>query len=222
VSDAGSGVRCTIEAAPLEHCVFMVQSISRAPKRGEYDRTLSQGQRDAQHRERLLKAATDVALHGPLTVVKVAARAGVGRATFYEFFDGPEHVLGEVEQRFVRALDEACRAESVRARTPVERVRALSRGWFLALATRKAEATVTFCCRPRAAPITPAGELFKGWLERLGDSARRDVGWSKANDSVNVLAAVAAAEALARSALTEGEAPDTARVLSELILRLLR
>ena len=82
------------------------------PGRGGYDRSLSRAERDAQHRERLLLAAAEVLAQGPLTVARIVERAGVGRSTFYEFFDGPEHVLDCLQQRVLRAIETALERRS--------------------------------------------------------------------------------------------------------------
>jgi AcrR family transcriptional regulator len=76
-----------------------------APGRGAYDRSLSRSDRDAQHRERLLLAAAEVLADGPVTVARIVERARVGRSTFYEFFDSPEHALDHLQQRALRSLE---------------------------------------------------------------------------------------------------------------------
>src|SRR3954468_7659852 len=93
-----------------------------APGRGAYDRSLSRSERDAQHRERLLLATAEVLAQGPATVARIVERAGVGRSTFYEFFDSPEHVLQHLEQRALRAIEPALEQALTQARTPLERI----------------------------------------------------------------------------------------------------
>ena len=78
-----------------------------APGRGSYDRTLTRAERDAAHRERLLRATAEVLSDGPLTVARIVERAGVGRSTFYEFFDSPDHLLQKLEQRLLSSLEGA-------------------------------------------------------------------------------------------------------------------
>lgn len=55
--------------------------------------------------------------------------AGIGRNTFYEYFDDLEHALLAIKGRTLR--DFAARAEAALlvARTPLERIRALARVW---------------------------------------------------------------------------------------------
>src|SRR5262245_29369362 len=104
-----------------------------APGRGQYDRALSRSQRQAEQRDRLIQAAAHAFATGPLTIARVVAAAGVGRNTFYEYFDDPEHALALVEVQAVRGLEQRARHELDGARTPVEKLRALARAWFAEL-----------------------------------------------------------------------------------------
>src|SRR6478752_7418800 len=94
-----------------------------APGRGAYDRSLTRAERHAEHRERLLIAAAGALAEGAPTVSSIVARAGVGRSTFYEFFDSPEHLFEHLEQRALRSLEAALERGFADARTPLERVR---------------------------------------------------------------------------------------------------
>src|SRR4051794_13401552 len=118
-----------------------------APGRGAYDRSLSRSQRDAEHRERLLLAAAEVLAEGPPTIARIVEHAGVGRSTFYEFFDGPEHILEHLEQRALRGLGTALDAAFTVARTPLERVRALVRNWLIEIDAHAVEARVALTRR---------------------------------------------------------------------------
>src|SRR5687767_7834001 len=123
-----------------------------APRRGSYDRSLTRAERDAEHRERLLRATAEVMSDGPLTVARIVQRAGVGRSTFYEFFDSPEHLLEQLEQRLLRHLEAALDAGIAEARTPLERLRAIARSWIAELEERSLEARVVMG--------RPGGELL--------------------------------------------------------------
>jgi AcrR family transcriptional regulator len=194
-----------------------------APGRGAYDRTLSRSQRDAQHRERLLLAAAEVLLQGPATVARIVERAGVGRSTFYEFFDSPEHVLEHLEQRALRALEAALESALEEARTPLERVRAIARSWFVELEARPVEARVALTRRLGSELLSPAGKLLHEVLERCVQAARQDgVGWFTAADEISLLAAAAATEAISRRHLAGRPVRDAQRALAELIAKLLR
>jgi AcrR family transcriptional regulator len=194
-----------------------------APGRGAYDRSLSRSERDAQHRERLLLAAAEVLAHGPATVARIVERAGVGRSTFYEFFDSPEHVLEHLEQRALRGLESALETAFNEARTPLERVRAIARTWLTELEARPAEARVALTRRIGSELLSPASTLLHHALERCVQAARHDgMGWFNAADDVSLLAAAAAVEALSRRHLAGRPLSDAPRTLSELITKLLR
>ena len=195
----------------------------RAPGRGAYDRSLSRSERDAQHRERLLLAAAEVLAQGPATVARIVERAGVGRSTFYEFFDSPEHVLEHLEQRGLRALEAALASAFSEARTPLERVRALTRAWLGELEARPAEARVVLTRRIGGELLSPAAKLLHQALERCVQAARQDsmVGFNSADD-VSLLAAAAGVEAVTRRHLTGRPVRDVQRTLSELVNKLLR
>jgi AcrR family transcriptional regulator len=194
-----------------------------APGRGAYDRSLSRSERDAQHRERLLLAAAEVLAHGPATVARIVERAGVGRSTFYEFFDGPEHVLDHLEQRVLRAIETGLDAAFNEARTPLERVRAIARSWLVELEARPVEARVALTRRIGNELLSPAGKLLHQVLERCIQAARSDgMPWFNSADDVSQLAAAAAVEAVSRRHLAGHPLRDAQRMLAELITKLLR
>ncbi len=194
-----------------------------APRRGAYDRSLSRSERDAQHRERLLLAAAEVLAHGPATVARIVERAGVGRSTFYEFFDGPEHVLDHLEQRVLRAIESALDTAFNEARTPLERVRAIARGWLFELEARPVEARVALTRRLGGELLSPAGKLLHRILERCIQAARSDgLPWFNSADEVSQLAAAAAVEAVSRRHLAGHPLRDAHRTLADLITKLLR
>jgi AcrR family transcriptional regulator len=193
-----------------------------APGRGAYDRSLSRAERDAQHRERLLLAASEVFSAGEVTVARIVERAGVGRSTFYEFFDSPEHLLEHLEQRSLRALELALDAAHEEARTPLERLRAITRTWLAELDARPMEARVALTRRANDDLLSHAGRLLHQSLDRCVRAARADgLGWFNADD-VSLLAATAAVEVLSRRQLTGRPIRDAQRVLVELITKLLR
>lgn len=193
-----------------------------APGRGAYDRSLSRAQRHAEHRERLLLAASEVLRDGPATVARIVERAGVGRSTFYEFFDSPEHVLEQLEQRLLRGLESALESAVGEARTPLERVRALTRSWTQALEQHPSEARVALGRRANSALLSPAGELLQRALQHCVQAGRNEAGWFKAADDVGVLAAAAALEAISRRHLMVGRVDELSRLLADAVVRLLR
>jgi AcrR family transcriptional regulator len=194
-----------------------------APGRGAYDRSLTRPERDAEHRERLLLAAADVLARGPATVARIVERAGVGRSTFYEFFDSPEHVMEALEQRTLRAFELELERAFEEARTPLERVRAIVRHWLNQLQTRPETARFALTRRVASEPLSPLGELLRRTLERCAQAARQEGMPSlKATDELSLLAAAAAVEALSRRHLAGPPLPDAQRTLVELVTKLLR
>ncbi|HEU5072925.1 MAG TPA: TetR/AcrR family transcriptional regulator [Polyangiaceae bacterium] len=106
--------------------------LATAPARGRYDRAQSRQTRQAEQKARLVGwIGTTYLEHGPaLTVQDVVRAAGVGRNTFYEYFDGLEHALDYAAQTHAKALRERIMSELENARTPIAKLRELSRAWF--------------------------------------------------------------------------------------------
>lgn len=194
-----------------------------APGRGAYDRSLSRAERDAQHRERLLIATAEVIADGPATVARIVEHAGVGRSTFYEFFDSPENVLEQLEQRVLRTLETTLDASSQTARTPLERMRAIVRAWVEALEARPMEGRVALTRRAHAELLSPAGKLLLRALEQSAELARQGgVGWLSSTEGPSLLAAAAAVEVVSRKHLAGPALPDVQRTLTDAVVKLLR
>jgi AcrR family transcriptional regulator len=197
-----------------------------APGRGAYDRSLSRVERDAQHRERLLLATAEVMGEGDVTVARIVERAGVGRSTFYEFFDGPQHVVAHLEQRALRGFEQALEAAFTAAHTPLERLRAILRAWLVQLDARPLDARVALDRRAANDLLAPASTLLLRMLERVALAARDGgVAWLGATDAVRLLSAAATVEALSRRHLLGQrlqDGLDGARALTELVVKILR
>jgi AcrR family transcriptional regulator len=102
-----------------------------APGRGQYDRRLPRERRLSEQRERLLAATALVAVAEPSpSVASIVRRAGVGRNTFYEYFDDVEHALDAARTAVCWRAEQALRGAESTARTPVERWRVLARAWL--------------------------------------------------------------------------------------------
>lgn len=194
-----------------------------APGRGAYDRSLSRVERDTQHRERLFLAAAEVGEQGPPTVARIIERAGVGRSTFYEFFDSPEHLLELLEQRIERAIEAALDTALIEARTPLERVRAIARHFVAQAEAHPVETRFALAHRPGKPPLSPAAAPLYRALVRVADAARADaVGWFRATDETTLLAAAGALETVARQHLTSGPIRDVPKIMADLAIKLLR
>src|SRR3954452_1311400 len=101
-----------------------------APKRGQYDRSLSRRDRQAAQRERVIAAIAAIsATDRELSVANVVEVAGIGRNTFYEYFDDLEHALVAIKSRALSDLAPRLATALQTARTPLERIRALARAW---------------------------------------------------------------------------------------------
>ena len=101
-----------------------------APKRGRYDRALSRRERQTAQRERVIAAIAAIsATDRELSVANVVEVAGIGRNTFYEYFDDLEHALLAIRGRALSDFASRVTGAMQRARTPLERIRALARVW---------------------------------------------------------------------------------------------
>ena len=104
--------------------------VEPAPKRGQYDRALSRRERQAVQRERVITALAALsATERELSIANVVELAGIGRNTFYEYFDDVEHALAVIRTRALRDLVTRLESSVEAARTPLERIRALARAW---------------------------------------------------------------------------------------------
>jgi AcrR family transcriptional regulator len=85
----------------------------------------------AEQRERLLAATAAALAHeASPSVASIVRRAGVGRNTFYEYFDDVPHAVDAARHAVLRRIDQLLRDAESEARTPVERWRSLARAWF--------------------------------------------------------------------------------------------
>lgn len=156
-------------------------------------------------------------------MARIAARAGVGRSTFYEFFDSPDHLLTHIEQRISKGLEASLERALHSARTPLERVRAIARAWLDELSARPLEARVALTPRAGADLLSPAGMVLHRALSRSAAAARAlGVGWLSAADDSSLLAAAAAVEVVSRKHLGGAEVPEAHRVLTDIVAKLLR
>ncbi len=192
-----------------------------APGRGAYDRSLSRVERDQEHRERLFRATSELLREGTLTVTRIVQHAGVGRSTFYEFFDSPEHLLEQLEQRALKRIEAELEAALAEARTPLERLRALTRRFIAALEAAPDDARAVLGKLSQDGKLSLAGELLHRALQRSVATARAEGFWFKSTDEISVLAAAAAAEAIGRRHLAS-PVRNVAPLLAEVIVKLLR
>jgi len=196
------------------------ETLSPAPGRGQYDRALTRERRQAEQRERLLLATASAFVQQRPGVSGVIALAGVGRNTFYEYFDDFEHALEAVSTRAQARLELGCRTALERARTPIERLRSISRSWCSALLEVRDEAAVLLCAAQRTPeqPLSPAGRVLAVSYE----SARQVETRGRAQDPALVQAASASAEVIVLRALSTRADPEaTATLVAQVAIRLL-
>lgn len=196
-----------------------------APKRGQYDRALTRRERQAVQRERVIAALSALsASHRELSIANIVQAAGIGRNTFYEYFDDVEHALASVNARALsemsRRVDNALQA----ARTPLERVRALSRAWAESLCAEPA--TMSIALRAQAESVEPTQlSVLAQYVARVltGEQAARDALPGVANP-LRAAVVAAAFDAVSRSHLRSQPmtVDELQGALSELALRLLR
>jgi len=128
-----------------------------APKRGRYDRALSRRERQAAQRERVIAAIAAIgATDRELSVASVVQLAGIGRNTFYEYFDDLEHALATIKGRALREFAPRVAAAMEAAGTPLERIRSLARVWAHNLLDNRAQ--VKLALRAQA-ELTEATQL---------------------------------------------------------------
>lgn len=197
-----------------------------APKRGHYDRAQSRNERQAAQQERVIAAMAAVAAEGrELSVVSVVEHAGIGRNTFYEYFDDVEHALKSINARACRELSARVEPALRLARTPLERVRVLARAWAEHISLNPALAQLALRAQSSGRERDPAelsslGRYIATVLESEAGSRGALPGLV---DRTRVTAVAAVFDAMSRVYLAERfDVGDLQRALADLALRILR
>jgi len=199
-----------------------VAEVSPAPKRGRYDRSLSRHARQAEQRERLLVATAAVAAAGrELNVANVVSTAGVGRNTFYEYFDDFPHALRALAAHARAELSVQLARELELARTPLERVRAIARGWVRNARSNEQRAMLMLRRheQPTQGGASPLGSELTKFLGAEGTTPTTLPGL---RDGVRIVAIVAVFEAITQELLARDEDQHLSALLADLALRILR
>jgi AcrR family transcriptional regulator len=172
----------------------------QAPGRGQYDRRLPRERRLAEQRERLLAATALVMAHeASPSVSSIVRRAGVGRNTFYEYFDDVRHAVEAAEAAVLRRIDDLLREAETQARTPVERWRSLVRTWLTFADEEPGAMLLVLTVGVRATPsISTGAGLFEAALVRSLETLRSAGVTSPPPGRDRVLAVAAVGEAFAR------------------------
>ena len=199
--------------------------LSPAPKRGQYDRALSRRDRQAAQRERVIAALLAVsAAQRELNVANVVELAGIGRNTFYEYFDDIEHALSSIKARALRDFDTRVNAVLLVARTPLERIRALSRAWTEHLFDNVALARFALSAQPEAREPTQLSALAQQLARTLEAQLDARSALPGLADPLRVLAVAALFDVVSRAHTTSKPlaSDELQRTLAELSLRVLR
>jgi AcrR family transcriptional regulator len=199
--------------------------VEPAPKRGLYDRGLSRRERQAAQRERVITALAALsATEKELSIANVVELAGIGRNTFYEYFDDVEHALTVIKTRALRELVMRLESSVQAARTPLERIRALARAWAENLFVDPALARLALRAQPElvdATQLSVLGTHLAGVLSAQHEARSALPGLA---DSLKVGAVAAVFDAVSRAHF--GPRPMSAEelqsALADLSLRLLR
>ena len=172
-----------------------------APGRGQYDRRLPRERRISEQRERLLAAtALAVAREASPSVASIVRRAGVGRNTFYEYFDDVRHARTAAETAALRRLEQVIAEAERTARTPVERWRALARAWLSFADEEPSAMTLVLAIDGRAARAMSSGAtLLEAALERSLETLRSAGVTAPPAGPERVRAVAAVGEAFART-----------------------
>jgi AcrR family transcriptional regulator len=198
------------------------------PPRGRYDRNKTAAQREAEHLDRLVTAAAGAARatgRNRVTVADLVKRARVGRNTFYAHFSGLEPAFERAEDAALEVLWRRTSEALAPAYTPIEKLRAIVRGWFSALDADPALMQVLIDAPSRPAGHAPrrGGSALRQLLRAALSDARRAAVLTMPVDDLRLLAATAIMEAFARRYLERAEPRDELETMTvDLVLRVFR
>jgi AcrR family transcriptional regulator len=199
--------------------------LNPAPKRGQYDRALTRRERQVAQRERVIAAITAlISSERALNVANVVELAGIGRNTFYEYFDDIEHALSSIQARALGDFAERASAALQSARTPLERIRALSRAWTEYLVEAPALSQVALRAQPEAIEPTQISALAQHLVVVLSADLAARSALPGLAEPLRVLLVAALFDTVSKSHFTVRAlaSDELQRVLFNLSLRLLR
>jgi AcrR family transcriptional regulator len=196
-----------------------------APKRGRYDRALSRNERQTAQRERVIAAIAALnAGNRELSIAKVVEVAGIGRNTFYEYFDDLEHALAVTNARAQRDFATRLANTLQAARTPLERVRALARAWTENLLEDAARARLALRAQSEAIEGTQLSLLGQQLVEALSEEHDARSALPGLAEPLRIAVVAALFDAVSRAHLNQRamSSAELQRVLTDWSLRLLR
>ena len=190
-------------------------------------------------RERVLSALIQLGTdEGELSVANIVESAGIGRNTFYEYFDDIEHAARSIVDRAEEELAHRVDALLESARTPYERIRVFARAWASNLLENAALVRFTLHARwgslrarargtgtgTAARDEAQLSALSSHLFARLGSERDSQTALPGLAEPLRLVLVAALFDTVSRAHF--GAYPMTAaeleRVLSELTLRLLR
>jgi len=196
-----------------------------APKRGQYDRALTRRERQAAQRERVIAAIAALsATTRELNVANVVELAGIGRNTFYEYFDDVDHALLAIKRRAVLDLTARVDAALQGARAPLERVRALARAWAETLFDNEGLARIALRAQPESLESTQLSALAQHLTTLLSAELEARSALPGLAEPVRVTAVAALFDAVSRAhqCVRPMTLDELQRTLADLSLRVLR
>ncbi len=199
--------------------------VEPAPSRGQYNRALSRRERQAAQRERVVTALAALSMtEKELSVGNVVELAGIGRNTFYEYFDDIEHALGAVKTRALRDLAVHLDSSVQAARTPLEQIRALARAWSENLFSNPPMVKLALRAQPEAADATQLSVLGQHLASVLSAQHQARSALPGLAETLKVRAVASVFDAISRAHLGPHRmsVEELQTVLADLSLRLLR
>jgi len=194
--------------------------------RGRWDRSLSTEARRRAQRAAIVRAtARALEEQGEIaTVTHVIDLAGVGRNTFYEHFTDAHAAIDAVQREAAEALGRAVDDAAVMARTPVERLRAVSHAWLDAATSVPAARALLHAADRAGGPRAELRRHVERLLAAIVAEARAAGRASLPPDRARVAAAGGAFERLARAVADDPslDRHEHAEVLVDVVLRAFR
>jgi AcrR family transcriptional regulator len=195
-----------------------------APKRGQYDRSLDRRERHSVQRERILEAvAALLGSEQAPTVANAVKLAGIGRNTFYEYFDDIEHAVAQAGARAVREFVSRLEVAQQGTLTGVDRVRALTRAWSEYLLELPRLAQIALRPQPETTHPTQLSALAEQAMRALSDVRQEHGSLPGIAHPTRVLAVAALFDVVSRQHLAAPSKPtgDLQCILFDLAQRLL-
>lgn len=193
-----------------------------APERGRYDRAATREQRQSEQRERVLTAILQLSAEAAeLSIGSVVHAAGIGRNTFYEYFDDLPHALTTLRQRALKEFAALLELELQCASSSALRIGALSAAWANYLSSSALLARLALQTLPgTSSGLSAIGDLLHSTLATWSDLHDELPGLA---DATRIFAVAALFEVLGRRTVNAaGDDESLRQSLAEFAMKLLR